>query len=73
MSRLPRWTSIEAERALLSAGFQLLRYKGSHRIYGKGALRVTVPFHSGAALHPKIIKQVLETIEEGGQSTATEQ
>jgi predicted RNA binding protein YcfA (HicA-like mRNA interferase family) len=34
---------------------------------------VTVPFHSGAALHPKIVKQMLEIIEEAGQSTATEQ
>ena len=73
MPKLPRWTAIEAERALLAAGFELLRSKGSHRIYGKGALRVTVPFHRGAALHPKIIKQVLETIEEGGRDTATDQ
>ncbi|MCW5977324.1 MAG: type II toxin-antitoxin system HicA family toxin [Bryobacteraceae bacterium] len=64
MPKLPRWTAIEAERALLAAGFQLLRSKGSHRIYGKGGRRVTVPFHSGAGLHPKIVKQVLETIEE---------
>lgn len=54
MSKLPRWTAIEAECALLSAGFELLRSKGSHRIYGKAALRVTVPFPSGAVLHPKI-------------------
>jgi hypothetical protein len=33
---------------------------------------VTVPFHSGAVLHPKIVKQLLESIEEAGQSTATE-
>jgi predicted RNA binding protein YcfA (HicA-like mRNA interferase family) len=73
MPKLPRWTAIEAERELLAAGFELLRSKGSHRIYGKRALRVTVPFHRGAALHPKIVKRVLETIEEGRQSTATEQ
>jgi predicted RNA binding protein YcfA (HicA-like mRNA interferase family) len=73
MPKLPRWTAIEAERALLGAGFELLRPKGSHRIYGKGVLRVTVPFHSGAVLHPKIIKQVLETIEEAGRGTATPQ
>jgi predicted RNA binding protein YcfA (HicA-like mRNA interferase family) len=55
---------------LLAAGFELLRSKGSHRIYGKGGRRVTVPFHSGASLHPKIIKQVLEAIEDAGQSAA---
>ena len=57
----------------MTAGFELLRSKGSHRIYGRGVFRVTVPFHSGAALHPKIIKQVLEIIEEARQSTTTEQ
>ena len=69
MPKLPRWTAIEAERALLAADFEMLRSKGSHRIYGKGVLRVTVPFHSGAGLHPKIIKQVLEAIEAGAQAT----
>jgi predicted RNA binding protein YcfA (HicA-like mRNA interferase family) len=72
MPKLPRWTALEAERALLAAGFQLLRAKGSHRIYGRDVLRITVPFHSGAILHPKIIKQVVETIKEAGQSMATE-
>lgn len=73
MPKLPRWTAIEAERALLTAGFELLRSKGSHRIYGKGALRVTVPFHAGASLHPKIVKQVLETIDEAAQSSSSGQ
>jgi predicted RNA binding protein YcfA (HicA-like mRNA interferase family) len=27
-----------------------------------------VPFHGGATLHPKIVKQVVETIEEAGES-----
>jgi predicted RNA binding protein YcfA (HicA-like mRNA interferase family) len=70
MPRLPRWAATDAERALLAAGFELLLSKGSHRIYGKSSFRVTVPFHSGAALHPKIVKQVLETIEMAGKSTA---
>jgi predicted RNA binding protein YcfA (HicA-like mRNA interferase family) len=64
MPRLPRWSAAEAERALLEADFVLLRSKGSHRIYLKGTRRVVVPFHSGVVLHPKIIKQVLEAIEE---------
>ncbi|MBI5957074.1 MAG: type II toxin-antitoxin system HicA family toxin [Chloroflexi bacterium] len=66
MPRLPRWTASEAETALSRAGFVLLRSKGSHRIYGKGELRVTVPFHSGVMLHPKVVKQVLEMVEEAG-------
>ena len=68
MPRLPRWTAAEAERALLTAGFELLRSKGSHRIYGKKHLRVTVPFHGGVSLHPKIVKQVLESIDNAAQT-----
>lgn len=64
MPKLPRWAAPEAEKTLLAAGFQLLRTKGSHRIYAKGTRRVVVPFHAGAVLHPKIVKQVLEAIEE---------
>ena len=72
MPKQPRWTAGDAEPAL-AAGFELLRSKGSHHISGKGGLRVTVPFHSGAVLHPKIIKQVLEIIEEARHATAPEQ
>ena len=64
MPKLPRWTAPEAETALLAAGFLLLRSKGSHRIYAKGTRRVVIPFHAGAVLHPKIVKQILEAIEE---------
>ncbi len=53
---------------MLAAGEQL-RSKGSHRIYGHGSLRVTVPFHGGAILHPKIVKQVLERIQSATPST----
>jgi predicted RNA binding protein YcfA (HicA-like mRNA interferase family) len=72
MPKLPRLTAVEAERALLSAAFELLRSKGSHRIYGKAGLRVTVPFHSGAVLHPKIVKQVLQTIEDSARDSLPE-
>jgi predicted RNA binding protein YcfA (HicA-like mRNA interferase family) len=63
MPKAPRWTAAQAESALVAAGFELLRSKGSHRIYGHGNLRVTVPFHGGSILHPKIVKQVLECIQ----------
>ena len=49
---------------LLKAGFDWLRSKGSHRIYIKGGRRVVVPFHGNTTLHPKIVKEVLEAIEE---------
>lgn len=64
MPRAPRLTASEAESLLLQSGFKYLRSKGSHRIYGKGEFRVTVPFHAGKVLHPKIVKQVVEMIEE---------
>ena len=64
MPKVPRLTADEAEAILMKASFVWLRSKGSHRIYAKGGRRVVVPFHSGATLHPKIIKQVLQAIEE---------
>jgi len=64
MPKLPRLTAAEAEAMLLKAGFVWLRSRGSHRIYAKGERRVVVPFHSYATLHPKIVKQVLDAIEE---------
>ena len=63
MPKLPRWTAAEAEGALLHEGFIHLRSKGGHRIYAKEGRRV-VPFHAGRVLHPKVVKQVLEAIEE---------
>jgi predicted RNA binding protein YcfA (HicA-like mRNA interferase family) len=58
--RLPRVSAAEAARALEKAGFFLARQSGSHRIYKNAdGLRVTVPYHSGKELHPKILKSIL--------------
>jgi predicted RNA binding protein YcfA (HicA-like mRNA interferase family) len=59
-------TAPELEARLLQAGFTLLRSKGSHRIYQRGADRVVVPFHAGQTLHPKIVKQALRALEISG-------
>ena len=48
---------------LLAAGYSLARSKGSHRIYIKDQTRIVVPFHSGRALHPKVVKQIMRAIE----------
>ena len=64
MPKVPRLDAAEAEGMLLKAGFTWLRSKGSHRIYAKGGRKVVVPFHGSATLHPKIVRQVLEAIEE---------
>jgi predicted RNA binding protein YcfA (HicA-like mRNA interferase family) len=53
----------EAERLLLAFGFLLQRTKGSHRIYFKERKRIVIPFHGSKALHPKIVKEVLEAVE----------
>ena len=64
MPKAPRLNAADAEAMLLKAGFVWLRSKGSHRIYGKGGRRVVVPFHSSGTLHPKIVRQVFDAIEE---------
>lgn len=62
MPKLPRLTPKEAEEMLLKHGFELIRTKGSHRIYLKKNKRIVIPYHAGSTLHPKIVKQVLKGI-----------
>ncbi|MHB1646557.1 MAG: type II toxin-antitoxin system HicA family toxin [bacterium] len=38
---------------IIKAGFELIRSKGSHKIYIKKNIRVAVPFHSNKILHLK--------------------
>ena len=64
MAKLPRLKAEEAEKMLLKAGFELIRSKGSHRIYLKGNRRIVIPFHPGRILHPKVVKQVLRAVKE---------
>jgi predicted RNA binding protein YcfA (HicA-like mRNA interferase family) len=71
MPRLPRWTASDAERSLLVAGFELLRSKGSHRIYRPSQGDCAVP--QWGILHPKIVKQGLEAIEEAAQTSASDE
>lgn len=62
MPEYPRLNAKEAEKLLFAKGFELLRQKGSHKIYAKGSLRQILPHHSGEILHPKIVKQVFEML-----------
>ncbi|MCL0066051.1 type II toxin-antitoxin system HicA family toxin [Dehalococcoidia bacterium] len=67
--KLPRTTAAEAVRALEKAGFFLTRQSGSHKIYkNQEGRRVTVPYHSGKVLHPKVLRSILRdadlTVEE---------
>jgi len=60
MEKLPRITAIVVIRVLKKAGFFLSRQSGSHRIFKnvKGQ-RVTVPFHKGKTIHPKVLNYIL--------------
>ena len=45
-------------------GFVPVRQSGSHRIYkNREGRRVTVPFHSGKILHPKVLRSILRDID----------
>ncbi len=59
-SRLPRVTAAEVIKVLEQLGFQLVRQSGSHKIYrNESGKRVTVPYHQGKILHPKVLKSIL--------------
>ena len=47
MPKLPALKPREVIKALERAGFVFVRQKGSHRIYTKQNLGVTVPYHNG--------------------------
>ena len=57
--RLPTVTAKVMVRVLLRLGFEDIRKKGSHRIFGKGNRRVIVPMHSGD-LKPGTLKAILD-------------
>ena len=58
--KLPRVTAAEIIRALERGGFLLARQSGSHKIYKNDqGKRVTVPYHAGKIVHPKILRNIL--------------
>jgi predicted RNA binding protein YcfA (HicA-like mRNA interferase family) len=64
MPEYPKLTAKEAEKLLFFHGFIFERQKGRHRIYTKKSYRMVLPHHSGEILHPKIIKQLFEVIDD---------
>ena len=59
-TELPRVTAREVISVLERAGFRLARQSGSHKIYkNEVGRRVTVPYHTGQILHPKVLKSIL--------------
>lgn len=46
MAKLPGVKPREAAAVLLKAGFEFARQRGSHRMYAKGSVGVTIPWHT---------------------------
>ena len=64
MTRLPRVTGDEVIRALLKAGFDTVRVKGSHHILQHADGRTTVvPVHAGETIGPGLMSKILREIE----------
>lgn len=60
MAVLPRITAAQIIAVLEKVGFVFARQSGSHKIYkSEDGKRVTVPFHAGTILHPKVLKSIL--------------
>ena len=61
LPRLSRVTANEVIRVIEKVGFTLARQSGSHRIYKSSAgKRITVPYHKGKILHPKVLTSILK-------------
>ena len=59
-SELPRLTAKKVITIIERHGFYFVRQSGSHKIYKNNfGRRITVPFHAGKVLHPKILKSIL--------------
>ncbi|HSB80164.1 MAG TPA: type II toxin-antitoxin system HicA family toxin [Candidatus Methylomirabilis sp.] len=58
--RLPRVTAGQILRVLRRLDFEEVRSSGSHRILRNAeGKRVTLPYHAGQVLHPKILQSIL--------------
>ena len=57
--KLPQIPANKVIKVLEKTGFVLVRQSGSHKIYkNREGKRVTVPYHSGKILHPKVLKSI---------------
>jgi len=65
--RLPRVTAAQILRVLRERGFEEIRASGSHRILRNAeGKRVTVPYHTGQILHPKLLQRILRDADLSG-------
>ncbi|MBI4262419.1 type II toxin-antitoxin system HicA family toxin [Candidatus Uhrbacteria bacterium] len=67
MSKLPAMTPAKVIRALEHAGFVFERQRGSHRIYVRAHIGITIPFHA-KDLRKGTLKSIIQqsglTVEE---------
>ena len=64
MPPLPKLTAKEIIAVVEKLDFVLARQSGSHKIYKNSAgKRITIPFHTGKILHPKILKSILRDVD----------
>jgi len=60
MSKVPRVDAKQLIKVVEKLGFKLVRQSGSHMIYkNEKGIRLTIPYHSGKTIHPKIVTSVL--------------
>jgi predicted RNA binding protein YcfA (HicA-like mRNA interferase family) len=58
--KLPRVTANEMIKIVEKLGFRFSRQSGSHKIYkNKEGKRITIAYHSGKILHPKVVKSIM--------------
>ena len=59
--KLPGVTAKDILKVLERIGFSLVRQSGSHLIYKNAeGKRVTIPYHAGKVLHPKLLQSILK-------------
>ncbi len=64
MSRLPRLTGKQVVHALVAAGFEVERIKGSHQFLNHKDGHVTVvPVHAGESIGPGLLAKILRDCE----------
>ncbi|HEY9141958.1 MAG TPA: type II toxin-antitoxin system HicA family toxin [Bryobacteraceae bacterium] len=59
MSRIPRVTGPDLVAALVKAGFDVVRVKGSHHFLRNGERSTVVPAHSGETIGPGLLHKIL--------------
>ncbi|MCC7572369.1 MAG: type II toxin-antitoxin system HicA family toxin [Candidatus Methanofastidiosum sp.] len=62
--KLPRVSPDKIIKALIKLGFSEVRQSGSHKIFkNESGIRITVPYHSGKTIHPKVLREILNSLE----------